>query len=82
MPKKRKAVFLRKRLSSFSTKKYQRLFTWLYSPDLRFAALFLCITFFFASLSSIEVTRGNNSTAVSFSVVLRNFLTALRVVLE
>ncbi len=36
--------------------------------------------FFFASLSNIEVTLGSKAKAASLSVVLRNALTALRVV--
>jgi hypothetical protein len=49
--------------------------------DLIFPALFLCITSFFANLSSIEHTPGYNSAAAFLSVVKRNFFTAFLVVL-
>src|SRR5690606_23476401 len=59
---------------------YDKLFTSLVSFDLLLEALFLWMTFFLAKRSSMETTRGNNAFASVASVVLRNFLIALRVV--
>ena len=56
------------------------LFTCKANLDLRLAALLSWITFFFANLSNIATTFGNNSTATVLSVVIRNFFTAFRVV--
>lgn len=50
-------------------------------PDFRLEAFFLWIILRLASLSNIETTRGNISVASAASVVVRNFLNALRVVL-
>ena len=51
------------------------------SELLRLAALFLWIMLCLASLSNIELTLGKSASAALRSVVLRNDLTALRVVL-
>ncbi len=55
---------------------YDSLLTCKANLDFKLAALFAWITFFFANLSNIEATFGNNSTATAFSVMLRNFFTA------
>ena len=49
--------------------------------DFKLEAFFLWMILRFASLSNIETTCGNNSVASVASVVPRNLLTALRVVL-
>lgn len=60
---------------------YFKLFTYFVSFDLLFEALFLWITFFLANLSSIEITFDNSGVASDFSVVERNLLIAVLVVL-
>ena len=62
-------------------KYYDNLFTYNVNLDFKFPALFLWIIFRLANLSSMELTSGNNLTAVSLSVVARNLRTALRAVL-
>jgi len=49
--------------------------------DFRFDAFFLWITFFWASLSSIEFSLGSIVAASSLFEVVRIFLSALRIVL-
>lgn len=56
------------------------LLTYKANFDFKLEALLSWITFFFANLSNIAETFGNNSTATAFSVVLRNFFTAFLVV--
>lgn len=56
------------------------VFTRFANFDFRLEALFLWMIFFFANLSSIATTFGNNAAASFLSSVPRNFFTALRVV--
>ena len=50
------------------------------NPDLRLAALLLCIIFFFAKRSISETTEGNIACASFLSSSSRNFLIAFLVV--
>ena len=59
---------------------YFNALTNLVSFDLLFDALFLCITFFLAKRSSIEITLVSNSLASDLVVVPLNFLMAFLVV--
>lgn len=59
---------------------YYRLLTNLASFDLSFEALFLCMTFVFASLSIMVETFFNNSCASALSLVALSFLMKVRVV--
>ena len=60
---------------------YFKPLTNLVSFDLLFDALFLCITFFLAKRSSIEITLFKSSLASTLVVVPLNFLMAFLVVL-
>ncbi|GAB3918780.1 hypothetical protein GCM10028826_39060 [Mucilaginibacter boryungensis] len=62
-------------------KAYFKPFTNFVSFDLLFEALFLCITFFLAKRSSIEITFDKSGAAVALSVEPLNFLIAFLVVL-
>ena len=59
---------------------YASLLTWRASFDLRLLALFVWMTCVFANMSKIFATPGYISMAAAFSLVARNFLTALRMV--
>jgi hypothetical protein len=60
---------------------FYKLFTCFAKLLLRFEALFKCITFFLASLSSIAVTSGKSFLASSLSDEARSDFTAFLVVL-
>ena len=60
---------------------YASLLMYLASFDFRLLALFLCITFVLANLSSNFVTPGNMAAASSLLVVARSLRTAFLMVL-
>ncbi len=68
-------------LSKYLCLNYFKPFTNFVSFDLLFEALFLCITFFLAKRSSIEITFVKSTAASAFVVVPLNFLMAFLVVL-